>query len=107
MRVTGSPDRVDAIADLVTRELADLAENGPGGQEFFNAFAQVEEASNFVNNGEFIVELLDDAIDPAVELDDYLFEDAELSEVTAGAVRDYIGQYLPVDQYIQVTVLPR
>jgi zinc protease len=107
IRVTGAPDRVQTIADLVVGELGDLAENGPTEQEFFNAFAQVEEAYGFVNNGEFISELLDDAVDPRRELDDYLFEGAELVSVTTGTVRSYIESHMPDDQYIQVTVLPR
>ncbi len=105
--VTGSPDRIEAVADLVVTELADLTANGPSDQEFFNAFAQVEEAYNFVNNGEFITELLNDAIDPALDLDDYLFESAELNSVSADSVRRYLDTHVPAEQYIQVVVTPR
>lgn len=105
--VTGAPDRIGAVADLVIAELADLAENGPTGQEFFNAYAQVEEAYNFVNNGDFITELLDDAINPAIDLDGYLFEYSELASVTAAGVQAFIARHVPVEQYIEVTVLPR
>ena len=72
-----------------------------------NAFAQVEEAYNFVNNGEFITELLDDAIHPALDLDDYLFEYAELESVSADSVRRYLDTHVPTDQYIEVVVRPR
>lgn len=105
--VTGSPDRIEAVADLVVAELTDLTVNGPSEQEFFNAFAQVEEAYGFVNNGEFINELLDDAIHPALDLDDYLFESAELDDVSTDSVRGYLDAHVPTDQFIQVIVLPR
>jgi zinc protease len=105
--VTGSPDRIDAVADLVIAELADLAGDGPTEQEFFNAYAQVEEASNFVNNGDFITELLDDAIYPAIDLEDYLFEYSALASVTADSVREFISGRVPVDRYITVMLLPR
>jgi zinc protease len=105
--VTGSPDRVGSIADLVVAELDDLGTNGPSDQEFFNAFAQVEEALNFVNNASFVQELLDDAIYPERDLDDYRFEFAELDAVTADVVQEYVDAHMPPDQYIQVTVVPR
>ena len=105
--VTGSPDRISAVGDLVVAELADLARNGPTEQEFFNAHAQVEEAYNFVNNGEFITELLDAAINPANDLDNYLFEYGELDSVTAASVRQFIADHIPADHHVKVTVLPR
>jgi zinc protease len=105
--VTGSPDRVDAIADLVVAEFDDLGTNGPSEQEFFNAYAQVEESLNFVNNATFVQELLDAEIHPDRDIEDYRFEFDELSSVTADVVRGYVDAHTPPDQYIQVTVLPR
>jgi len=105
--VTGSPDRVTSIAELVVAELDDLGTNGPTEQEFLNAFAQVEEALNFVNNGSFVQELIDDEIHPRLDLDDYLFERVELENVTAAAVQAYIDEHIGPDRYIQVTVEPR
>jgi zinc protease len=105
--VTGAPDRIEAVADLVVAELTDLGANGPAEQEFFNAFAQVEEAYNFVNNGEFLSELLDDALDPALDLDEYLLESAALRSVSASSVRAYLADFVTVDQFIQVIVVPR
>ncbi|MDJ0769759.1 MAG: insulinase family protein [Ilumatobacter sp.] len=107
VRVTGAPDRVEAIADLVTAEFAQLGAEGPSGQEFTNAFAQVEESYNLVNNGQFIREMLDDAVAPRLDLDDYLTEFFELQDVTADAVRRYVGEHISPDEYIQVVVLPR
>ena len=105
--VTGSPGRVGSIADLVVAELDELGTDGPSDQEFFNAFAQVEEALNFVNNGSFVQELLDAELHPARELDDYIFEYPELQSITAGRVRSYIDTHMSPDRYIEVTVVPR
>ncbi len=105
--VTGSPDRIERIAELTVAELADLASNGPTEQEFRNAVTQVEEAYNFVNNGEFLTELLDDAIHPDLELDDYLFEFGELAELDPASVGEFVATHLSIDAYIRVTVLPR
>ena len=105
--VTGSPDRIEAVADLVVAELADLGVNGPSEREFFNAYAQVEEAYNFVNNNEFVFELLDDAIHPALDLDGYLFESSELVSVSNNTVRTYLADHVQPGQYIQVIVVPR
>jgi zinc protease len=105
--VTGSPERVGSITDLVVAELDELGTDGPSDQEFFNAYAQVEEALNFVNNGSFVQELLDAELHPARELDDYLFEYAELQSVTADLVQSYIDTHMSPEQYIEVTVIPR
>ncbi|MFW2335026.1 M16 family metallopeptidase [Ilumatobacter sp.] len=105
--VTGSPDRITSIADLVVAELDDIGTNGPSEQEFFNAFAQVQESLNFVNNGAFVQELVDAEIHPQRELEDYLFERAELDAVSSAAVQQYVDTHMAPDRYIQVTVEPR
>jgi zinc protease len=72
--VTGAPDRVGAVGDLVVGELADLAANGPTEREFAGAFAQVQESYNFVNNEGFLEELITSAIWPGRSLDEYFDE---------------------------------
>ena len=72
MQITGSPERIESVGDLVVAELADLAANGPTEREFSGAYAQVEEAYGFVNNDSFLEEMLNDAIWPDRELQDYI-----------------------------------
>jgi zinc protease len=105
--VTGSPGRVGSIAELVVAELDEIGTEGPSDQEFFNAYAQVEEALNFVNNGTFVQELLDAELHPARDLDDYIFEFPELQSVTAGRVQAYVDTHMSPERYIRVTVVPR
>lgn len=105
--VTGAPDRIEAVTQLVTSELADLQSGGLSGQEFDNAFAQVDEEYGFVNNGQFITELLDDAVQPALELVDYFGQFVELESVTAATVEEYLRDHAPIDRFVQVIVVPR
>lgn len=105
--VTGAPDRVGAVGDLVVGELADLAANGPTEREFDGAFAQVEESYNFVNNEGFLDELITSAIWPGRSLDEYFDEFFGLGSVDAGSVRDYLARHVPADRYIEVVVTPR
>jgi zinc protease len=105
--VTGAPGRIDQLAALVVGELDQLVTAGPGPQEYVNAFAQVRETYNFVNNGDFITELLNDAIHPALDIDDYLLEFAALDGVDARTVTEFLATNVRTDRFIQVTVLPR
>ncbi len=107
VQVTGSPERVESVGDLVVAELADLAANGPTEREFSGAYAQVEEAYGFVNNDSFIEEMLNDAIWPDREMQDYIDQYSALGDVTPETVRAFIAEHIPAGQYIQVAVLPR
>ncbi len=107
VQVTGSPERVESVGDLVVAELADLAANGPTEREFSGAYAQVEEAYGFVNNDSFIQEMLNDAIWPDREMQDYIDQYSALGDVTPETVRAFIAEHIPAGQYIQVAVLPR
>jgi zinc protease len=107
VQVTGAPDRVESVGDLVVAQLADLAANGPTEREFSNAFAQVEETYRFVNNQSFLQEMVDPFLWPQRDLDDYFDQFSSLVDVDAAAVQEYIATHLPADQYVQVAVLPR
>ncbi|HUF99661.1 MAG TPA: insulinase family protein, partial [Ilumatobacter sp.] len=105
--VTGAPDRMQQVIDLVTGELNDLATNGPTPDEFDLSFAQVAEAHQFVNNGEFVEELINDALYPDHDIVSYVFGDLGLDDVSEASVQSFIAEHAPIDQYIVVTGLPR
>ncbi len=105
--VTGAPDRMRQVIDLVTGELADLASNGPTPDEFDLAFAQVEEAYQFVNNGEFVEELINDSLYSDHDITSYVFKDLGLGDVSVASVQSFIAEHAPIDQFIVVTGLPR
>jgi zinc protease len=107
MQITGSPTRIEAVADLVVAQLDDLAANGPTDSEFDGAFAQVQQSYQYVDNNSFLEELINDAIFPDRELQDYMDEFSALDGVTKDTVRQYIVDHVGTDQFIQVAVLPR
>jgi hypothetical protein len=51
--------------------------------------------------------MLNDAIWPDREMQDYLDQYAALADVTTETVQRYIADHIRADQYIQVAVLPR
>lgn len=107
VEISGSPARIDQIAVLLIDELNDLAENGPTDAEFAAAYAEVEEAYNFVDNNQFLDALLDDAIVPSLPLSGYMGEYSALPAVTAAGVQEYLRAHIATDRYVQVTVTPR
>lgn len=107
MQITGSPKRIESVADLVVAELDDLAANGPTDSEFTGAFAQVRETYQYVDNNSFLEELINDAIFPDRDLQDYFDEYSALDDVTKDTVRRFIAEHVATDHFIQVAVLPR
>ena len=108
VNISGSPDRIGRIAELVTAELDDLATDGPTDGEFANALAQIEERYDFVDNGQFIDALVDDALDPEGRpVTDYLERFFVLGDVTPSSTRAYVAEHIPTSAFVQVTVRPR
>jgi predicted outer membrane protein len=107
MQITGSPTRIEAVADLVVSQLDDLAANGPTDTEFDGAYAQVQQSYQYVDNNSFLEELINDAIFPDRELQDYFDQYSALDDVTKDTVRQYIVDHVGTGQFIQVAVLPR
>ena len=88
-------------------ELDDLAANGPTDSEFDGALAQVKESYQFVDNNSFLEELINDAIFPDRELQDYFDQYSAIDDVTKDTVQQYIADHVGTGQFIQVAVLPR
>jgi zinc protease len=107
VQVSGDPQRIEAVGDLVVDQFADLAANGPSEREFSGAYATVEERYGFVDNGTFITELVNDAIWPSRDLADYLDLYFDLGLVTPESVQRFVADHVPAGQYIQVATLPR
>ncbi len=107
MQITGSPDRIESVADLVGAQLDDLAANGPTDSEFQGAYAEVQESYQFVDNNSFLEELVNDAIFPDRDLQDYYDQFSALGDVTSDTVQQFIADHVGTDQFIQVAVLPR
>jgi predicted Zn-dependent peptidase len=48
-----------------------------------------------------------DRVDGVDELEDFADQGAALQRLTIDDVRAFVARYLPADQYIEITVLPR
>lgn len=105
VEVSGAPERIDAVGDLVVAELADLAANGPTEEEFSEAYAQVEESYNFVGNGMILQMLINSLLWPEGEVASYVDVAWSLPEVTESDVQQFIADHVPAEQYVQVTVV--
>jgi zinc protease len=104
---TGAPDRVAVLADLVSGEIADLVAGGATEREYSDAFAQVSERYRFVDNGEFVSELLLDELEPAWDLDTYLTRVETLASLDADDVLAFLRSALAPERAIEVLVTPR
>ena len=106
-QISGAPDRVDAIADVVLGEFAELAAGGMSTAEYERAFALIQEQYNFVDNNLFLDGLSDAQVFPELGVDSFLDRFDELDRVSASDVTAFIAAHVPLDRYVQVTVVPR
>ncbi len=107
VRISGSPDRIGAIAEVAFGEFADLAGGGMTQDEFDQAFALIEERYNFVNNNFFLDGIAGAQVFPELGIDSFLDRFDELGDVSRSDITDFIVEHVPLDRYVQVTAVPR
>jgi len=107
VRISGSPDRVDAIADVVLDEFADLAAGGMSSDEFDRAFALIAERYNFVDNDLFLDGIAEGRVFPELGIDSFLDRFERLDNVGRDEITAFIAGHVPLDRFVQVTVVPR
>ena len=105
--VTGAPDRIGAIAQFVQDDVAALRADGPSQDEFDTAVEQVSRDIELFSDAQLVDEILEAEVNGVVDLEDFADQDVALQELTIDDVRTFVAAYLPVDQYIQISVLPR
>jgi zinc protease len=105
--VTGAPDRIGAIAQFVQDDVAALRADGPLQDEFDTAVEQVSRDIELFSDAQLVDEILEAEVNGVVDLEDFADQDVALQELTIDDVRTFVAAYLPVDQYIQISVLPR
>ena len=106
VEVTGAPDRMTIVGDVVIDELADLVAEGPDDDEFDRAIAEVSETYDFLHNQDLLNATIEPLLDPEVPARSPLERTVLVTDFTADDVQDFLAQYLPVDQHIRVVVLP-
>jgi zinc protease len=104
---SGAPDRIEAIAETARAELAALANGEFTDAEFANALAPVVERYEYVDNGEFLAQLVREAWNPEYDLTGYIYKHEAVSAVTRTDVQAFLAEHVPVDRYATAVVTPR
>ena len=107
VNVTGSPDRLDEIVELVVGEFKNLRTEPLAADEFERAFAEIEEQYGFVDNGQFLTAIIDDLVDPFLPVEGYLAQYTALFDVTDADVSAFVVDHITPDAHIEVIVTPR
>ncbi len=107
VQVTGAPDRLGEIANIVIAELEQLRSEPLAATEFGAAYAEIEEQYNFVDNGQFLEAIVDDLIDPNLPVEGYLGEYFALFDIDDDDVSGFIVDHVDTGAFVQVTVTPR
>ena len=106
--VTAGAETAASVSAAVLGELASLAEDGPTEAEYQAAREAIVRQGALFDNGEINDEVLDVLVDPAVErLDTYLLDGLIADSITSDEVRDAVGRWMPLDQYIEIRTVPR
>ena len=106
--VTGAPDRIDAVGDLVDRRVRrPRCERSDRPRVRRRARPGPARTTASSDNETFIEELVNDAIWPSRSIDEYFDEYVALDDVTAGTVQAFIARHVPADHYVSVSVVPR
>ena len=104
--VSGSPDRLAAIAELAHVTLAELRDGGPTDPELAAATAVIREQYALYYNDEIIEELLATLTPPIHGLAWLEHRSVVLESLDAADVRRFLTDHAPAEAYVQVTVRP-
>jgi zinc protease len=106
---TTAPELLDEVVTAVNEQLADLRRTGPSDQEFEAASANIRQQLELFSNQQVNDEVLAVFTDPAgnASFDEFLEQGRWVAEITSDDIRDAMVRWLPADQYIEVSVVPR
>ncbi|MFV0307111.1 MAG: M16 family metallopeptidase, partial [Desertimonas sp.] len=104
--VTGAPDRIGAVGDLVVDELDDLVLNGPTGDEFQRAAAEVERQYALVTNADLLAHTVGPLAHPELPLASHAQRYVALGGRDATDVQSFLAAYVTTSQFVRATVVP-
>lgn len=107
INVSGSPDRIEQIGELVIGEIDELIADGPTPDEFASALAETSEQYNFVDNGQMLDALISDALDPEQPVENFIERFFALDGVSEASVQEYFAEYVSTGAFIEVVAVPR
>ncbi len=104
-----SVELIGSVKEGILGELGDLRANGPSPQEFDSAAETVRQQLDLVYNEQVNDEVLDVLVDPDGNPDfgDYVNQYALVDGLDRAAITAYLSAWIPLDQYIIITVSPR
>ena len=105
--VTGAPDRIGSIAGFVQDDVGCAARRRALGGRVRDRRRAGGTRHRVVQRRAIGREILSAEVEGIVELEDFADQGVALSELTIDDVRRFVADYLPAEQYIQITVLPR
>ena len=104
-----SAELAGSVKAGILGELGDLRTNGPTQTEFDSAAETIRQQLDLVYNEQINDEVLDVLVDPEGNPDfgDYLGQYELVDDLDRAAITAYLASWLPLDQYITITVSPR
>lgn len=103
--VTGSPEGIEQLSDVVRADIADLAANGPTDADLEEASAELAQNYDLFNNGDLSSVLLDAATDGDA-IGEYLSRQSILRDLRRDDVAAFAARALPVGQLIEIRIRP-
>ncbi len=105
VEVSGDPDGIDRLSEVVRQDLAELQTDGPTDDDLAEAVAELGHDYQLFDNAS-LVELLLDAADSTTAIAEYLSRPQLLDDLTTASVAEFARRALPVDRYVEVRIRP-
>ena len=103
--VTGAPDDMPRLHEVIDEQLADLVANGPTASEWADAMAAVGHEYGYVDDPSIAWALAQLPLRAGV-LDDYLDRSDTLDQLDRGDARRLAAELFGAGRYIEVVTLP-
>jgi zinc protease len=106
INVSGDPDRIGELSEVISTNLEDLATNGPTDAEFAAAVAAFELEYQQIENWLLSYALVDNELLPGT-LDDFYRRPEVLASITSADLAGFAARALPAGQFVEVRSLPQ
>ena len=109
LAISTGPDLVDDVSIAVLDEITALRGEGVTDAEYSSAVATVGNELELFSNEQINDEILAALTDPAgnASFDEFENQGDLLASIDQGDLDDYLDAWLPLDEYVEIRVLPR
>ena len=105
LNITGDPQTLSTLSDLVIKDVKALHAIGPATDEFDDAIAELNNTYSYFNN-QTIGDLLATAPDSPEVITRFKDRSNVLNDMEPSMLKSFIIQAMPVDRYIEVRTVP-